>query len=254
MTSSQLRFSSLALALTLGACSAVVSPDPTRLGGGHDAGAGALDARLDPTLDAACPGSLVACGGRCVDTTRDPSACGGCGRACGAGRECVASACVCPPSDPACAPVTGLGDPSRCGPSAVRCRDDQLCVSGACTCRPPLVAVGDRCLDLLTDPDNCGMPGMRCGGVCAMGRCLDGCPDGTRSCDDACVDLRTDPTNCGECGRACRANEACQGGECRDVSLAIGCTSCPCEACRGSACCVLPRLELPYCLDADRCP
>jgi hypothetical protein len=34
------------------------------------------------------------CGSACVDTTSDPSNCGGCGHACGAGQACQSSRCV----------------------------------------------------------------------------------------------------------------------------------------------------------------
>jgi hypothetical protein len=123
--------------------------------------------------------------------------------------------------------------------------------------------VGGTCVDLASDPTNCGRPGNVCrgGAVCLMGNCVTGgggggaCPDGMRLCDGGCVNTRNDPLNCGECGRSCRANEACQGGECREVSFAPGCTSCPCDACGGGdVCCTLPRLGLPYCLNAERCP
>ena len=200
--------------LTVSACSAVVSPDPARLGGRDAAVPPGVDAAVPPRVDAATP-----------------------------------------PGVDAALPPVGLGDPNACGPSRTTCSSDRLCVGGSCQCRPPLTDVGGRCIDLQTDPDNCGMPGNRCGGrVCALGSCVNACPDGTRECDNACVNVRTDPLNCGECGRTCRATQACQGGECRDVSVAPGCTSCPCDACRGSTCCTLPVFGVPYCLDAERCP
>ena len=243
-----------ALSFFMAACSAVVSPDPRRLSD-VDAGPAVLDARLDsPDASAPCGAGTIVCGASCVDPSSDPTACGGCGRACGAGQSCVSGACACPAGDPACGPRE-LGDPSRCGPTGTRCRDDQLCISGSCQCRPPLEAVGGRCVDLASDPENCGTPGTRCGdGVCSMGACRGACADRTRDCDGACVDLRSDPLHCGECGRACGADEACQSGECRDASPATGCVTCPCPRCGGGACCILPRFDVPYCLDAERCP
>lgn len=240
-----------ALALTtLAACSAIVSPDPSRL-------AGDASVRDDVSLvpGGTCPSPLVSCGSRCIDLSSDPASCGACGRGCAAGQACISGSCACRSGDPTCGPTGGLTDPTACGSASVRCRNDQLCIDGACRCRPPLSSSGDACVDLASDPANCGMPGVRCGGgVCAAGHCVGGCPDGTRECDGACVDLRRDPLHCGECGRACRATEACEDGDCRDVEIATGCTSCPCDACRGNVCCVLPRYDVPYCLDADRCP
>ena len=237
----------------LSACSAIVSPDPRSLGGAD--GSVVTDVTLADDGPTPCPMPLVACGSRCLDLSGDVTSCGACGRACAAGQACISGSCACPPGDPACGSTRGLTDPGACGPASARCRADQLCIDGACRCRPPLGSVGDACVDLETDPENCGMPGMQCrGGVCAMGRCVPGCPDGTRECDNACVNLRSDPLHCGECGRACRNTEACQDGDCRDVEVAAGCVSCPCEACRGNQCCTLPGYGVPYCLDADRCP
>lgn len=251
-----MRSTVLSLSFTLSvltACSAVVSPDPLRLGGQDGSIADDVALAADGAL--LCPGPLVACGSRCLDLSSDVTSCGACDRACGPGQACISGTCACAPTDPACGAARGLSDPTSCGPASVRCRDDQLCLDGACRCRPPLGSVGDACVDLASDPSHCGMPGVRCsGGVCAMGRCVGGCPDGTRECDGACVDLRRDPLHCGECGRACRATEACQDGDCRDVRVASGCASCPCDACRGDVCCMLPRYDVPYCLDADRCP
>jgi hypothetical protein len=211
------------LTLTASACSAVVAPDPGRLGLGHDGGPGHDGGTA--SLDV---GAALDVGPTDLDV--------------GASLPDAAS------------PTGGLTDPSACGPSRVRCADARLCIADRCVCRPPLTDVGGACVDLATDPQNCGMPGNVCRGVCAMGVCAGACPDGTRECDGACVNLRRDPLNCGECGRACRANEACQDGSCRDIEIATGCTSCPCTSCRGLLCCMVPRFEVPYCLEADRCP
>ncbi len=120
--------------------------------------------------------------------------------------------------------------------SSVACDSGSLCLDGACVPRV--------CLSALPE--------------CAAGAIIRCAPDGvgttTETCDGACVDLRSDPLHCGECGRACGADEACQSGECRDASPATGCVTCPCSRCAGGACCILPRLEVQYCLDAERCP
>ena len=75
------------------------SDDPQ---GTSDAGVGALDGGAGALRDASiaapdagpvCVGTQ-ACGGRCVDVTRDSANCGACGLACPAGTECVLGACV----------------------------------------------------------------------------------------------------------------------------------------------------------------
>jgi len=290
---STLGSASIAWFSLLQACSALVDPDPSRLGGRAGAvpndttlaadGSVADDVTLthdeagpeDVTLpadaaillppdaalllppDAAvlCHAPRTTCGTFCLDLTNDVTSCGACGHACAPGQACVLGVCACAPTDAGCG-TRGLTDPTACGPASERCRRGRLCIDGECRCRPPLSPVGDECVDLETDPDHCGMPRARCDdAVCALGRCVEDCPDGTRECHDACVDLRRDPLNCGGCGRGCRATEACQDGDCRDVALAPGCASCPCEACEDdSVCCLLPRYDSPYCLDAERCP
>jgi len=41
-----------------------------------------------------CPSPLLACNDRCTDPRDDRENCGGCGRACGDGRRCIAGACA----------------------------------------------------------------------------------------------------------------------------------------------------------------
>lgn len=243
----------LSVLSVLSGCSAVVSPDVDRLGARPDgspqlADGGAVDDGAVPS----CGPFEVRCFGACVNLAIDPAHCGSCDIVCTSGSSCQSGVCGgCTAGDPSCG---GLGDPAACGAARTACDRDQLCVGGACVCRPPLVAVSGACVDLSTDPNNCGAPGMVCADSCALGHCARACPDGTRDCDGACVDTRSDSANCGDCGRACGPSETCQGGNCRDISPARGCTTCPCAACEGRACCVLPRLDVPYCLDADRCP
>ena len=40
-----------------------------------------------------CPASLEVCNGTCIDLSSDPTHCGACGVACGAGKACLAGAC-----------------------------------------------------------------------------------------------------------------------------------------------------------------
>lgn len=241
----------LFLAVALPCCSAVVSPSVGRLGG-SDAGPTSAS---DAPGGSGCTAGLIDCGGRCVDPSRDPSACGGCGIACGAGASCLSGVCTCAPGAPGCGTlVPAIGDPADCGDAHARCATGQLCVLGRCECRPPLVSVGGACVDLTSDPTNCGMPGVRCPGVCSAGVCRTACPDGQTECDGACVDLRRNPLHCGDCGRACNGGQACVSGDCRDLSGAPRCTTCPCDACGGLRCCTLPRFDVPYCLEAGACP
>jgi len=246
-----LRFAGLLCSLvSLAGCSALVAPDSSRLR--DDAGvAPAIDAAIVPGLDAGliCGAGLIACGAACVSAATDPQHCGSCTNACAAGQSCISGTC------------TGgsgvvLGNPNDCGASHARCASLQLCVSGACVCRSPYTDVGGTCIDLTTDPMNCGAPDHVCAGRCAAGVCVPGdCPRGTTSCNGACVDLRRDPGNCGDCGNACSGTQIC-AGQCRDVVVPTGCTSCPCSACRGGTqCCAYPGLSTPVCIDnVDACP
>lgn len=238
----------LALLLFPG-CSALVGPDVGRLGDGGPDGLDASIATSDAAVvrpdGGACPGTTIACGGRCVDPASDPESCGGCGRACGAEQTCVSGVCVCPAGAPACAPP--LGDPDRCGGRS--CRADQICAGDRCACRPGLTAVGDRCVDLASDPMNCGAVGTTCPEVCAGGTCRPRCPDGSTECDGACVHLASDPLSCGECGRRCDRDQICVGGRCRDYRPASSC-----DACGGDApmCCDYARSTI--CVAASSCP
>ncbi len=75
------------------------------------------------------------------------------------------------------------------------------------------------------------------------------------TCDDgACRDTR-DPHRCGGCSSPCDDDELCADGNCARPKPALGCTSCPCDACTfpdGDLCCL--RNGVPYCIDAMRCP
>ncbi len=241
---------SIALVLSSSGCSAVVSPDPGRLGGDGGPASG-RDAAVVPGTDSAtsCGAGLVDCGGTCAQLASDPRNCGGCGHGCGTTEACVSGVCSGSNGGP-------LGNPGDCGASHASCAALQVCVSGACVCRPPYTDVGGRCIDLASDPDNCGAPGHACPDRCAGGVCIRmDCPGATTSCDGACVDLRRDPGNCGDCGRACRGNQVCAAGNCRDVFVPGGCTSCPCDGCGAAPCCAYPGVGVPVCVDGGgACP
>lgn len=83
-----------------------------------------------------CDVGELECAGACVRPDRDPSACGGCGIACGGGEVCA---------DGVCEPVCGA----------------------------PLSMCGALCVDLASDPDHCGLCGNVCpSGLCVDGECL----------------------------------------------------------------------------------
>lgn len=130
-----------------------------------------------------CPPELAACGAQCVDTSSDPSNCGGCNIACATGESCMAAACVALPP----------------------------------TCDAPLFLCGSQCVDTAVDQGNCGA----CGNACALGEsCLAGtctpipCNAPNLQCGALCVDPQSDQGNCGSCGNACGAGAACVGATC----------------------------------------
>ncbi|MEQ8455681.1 MAG: hypothetical protein RLO52_10370 [Sandaracinaceae bacterium] len=199
-------------------------------------------------------GQITCAGDGCVDPSSDPSHCGGCGNDCAAGGSCVSGACTCPPGlvpdGGNCRDVSS--DPDHCGAVDNRCARDERCVDGGCACRPGLTEVDGACVDLASDPGNCGTAGTTCPDVCAGGACATDC-GGLTECGGACVDTDTNPAHCGGCGDACDADEVCEGGSCNAYRPATGCTSCPCEICRGDSCCEYPSASTLICVDGD-CP
>jgi len=198
----------------------------------------------------------ICCGSRCVDTGSDPSNCGGCGIACGAGEICQAAIFN---------PAQGTCVPTSCQAQS----NDAVCVldAGQGNC-----CADAGCTDLLTDPSNCGLCGQSCptdaGFVCSNGSCLlfndlgnevlcDGgvfdCPPGwvcsshsstcqpdcsaspdgvvcgasiastpfadalSICCNHRCVDVGADPANCGSCGSACAPGQTCWLNACEQV-------------------------------------
>jgi hypothetical protein len=187
-TSARSRFSALSLALVavlLPACAALVSPDPSRLGGADGAGADGGSLRAD---------TPAAVG----DPLGDPRDCGASHARCGVAELCVLGACTCRPPllsvGGAC--IDPLSDPNHCGPSGARCPD--ACREGRCDggCGG-LTECDGACVELRRDPLNCGECGNACNGraVCIDGSCRDispargctSCP--CAACDAACCTL-----------------------------------------------------------------
>jgi hypothetical protein len=204
-----------ALLLGLTACSALVAPDPSRLGG-RDAGIASMDAPLLPGPDAFVPPGTDS--GPVPDDAPslepDAFAPPTCPEPCTEGRVCVGAACVCP--EGACCPgcsaeeVCADGRCEGCGRSGEPCCAGSGCESGA-TCE------AGTCTE-------CGEPGQ----ICCAGACL---PDVTCTPDGRCV------SDCGVVGRAC-----CEGGVCFEGACSGGDPfggGMTCQACgeRGQACC-----------------
>lgn len=164
----------------------------------------------------------VQCGSKCVDTSKDPSNCGHCGKVCGPGKACCRGVCR----------TTG-SDAGNCGACGKACAADQACCNGSC-------------LSLASDARNCGACGRTCadGQTCCSGECRDtssdrqhcgncgtSCSASRDCCNGVCRDLTNDQQNCGTCGNACRQDEQCCAGGCADFQS----DSAHCGAC-GNAC------------------
>ncbi len=145
----------------------------------------------------------------CVDTSSDPSHCGGCWRACdwpyGGSASCVGGDC------------------------RAECPAGQTACDGYCT-------------DMASDNWNCGACGRVCDSdyygtsTCVAGECELTCIDDAELCDGVCVDTAWDHFNCGSCGHACGdytdAYYACSYGSCATTPTCKG----GYYAC-GSVCC-----------------
>jgi hypothetical protein len=137
-------------------------------------------------------------GGDCVDLRLDPTHCGGCGLACGAGDTCCDGGCVDTQTDEA-----------NCGACENSCFVTEVCCDGACTvgeccadadCAECTFCSGDFTCDPVTDLTICGAAGVCCAGVCIEG--------GVCCADTDC------PVNvcCG--GVCCPPGQGCVGGVC----------------------------------------
>jgi hypothetical protein len=233
-------------------------------GGGRDVGAvdaaaeTSVDARADVSVaDVGCPLGLIACAGRCVDGTSDPTNCGGCGLRCAGGPN-GAAACVAGSCTLACAAgfancdgllANGCEVDTRtardhcgaCGAACVFANASAACVAGACGIAGCAPGFGDcdrvaanGCEASLTTAERCGACGRTCtvaSPVCdgAAGACVSGCRAGEIRCGDACVNAGTDAMNCGACGVRCAIPNGlarCAAGACAVGSCAEGFGDC----------------------------
>lgn len=186
-----------------------------------------------PLVGAECRSDHILCDGVCVDPSRDPDNCGGCGMSCGV-FECSASECtddIRPDAlldggllpDGAMPADTGDDggvnlipgrDPPGTTPVGASFPDDTVqdgCNLGETQC-------GGGCANLQKSRDHCGACGTPCRAdqYCAEGMCVDRCEDPLHLCGGECVLLDSDPDNCGQCDNECRSG-LCEMGVCADV-------------------------------------
>jgi len=169
--------------------------------GGTDATSEVVPIESSPC--APCGPTEMCCGTRCIDVSRDPLNCGGCGTVCVAPRAdttCIAAACAVVACDP--------GYDNCDGMFANGCESD------------------------LATNANCGRCGNACSGatpLCAVIRsgdggttvtaCSSGCSGSSPDrCGMTCTDVQADPANCGACARVCpapaRGAATCAAGTC----------------------------------------
>jgi hypothetical protein len=145
---------------------------------------------------------------------------------------------VCPPERTTCGTVcTDLkADPQNCNACGTKCAELQTCDEGRCTvlCVNESLRCNDTCIDPQTDRQHCGSCTTVCGPtlLCSAGKCAPDC-GALATCPvvgavtDAgtaavyCADTMTDGKNCGACGTACKVNQTCQAGTCKDVCTAV---------------------------------
>ena len=113
----------LALSVVLLAASAACTLERYEVGDGADA-----------ADDVSCPDGERACSGECVDPSRDPVHCGGCGVECGAHASCEDGACICgtglSPCPAGCVRLDN--DPLNCGACERACAEAETCRRGEC--------------------------------------------------------------------------------------------------------------------------
>ncbi len=164
-----------------------------------------------------------------VYTFGDPLHCGGCGRACPGGDECVEGRCAVRHGLTRCGPrLANLrNDRDHCGACGQRCPAAQVCELGRCVdrCSEGLDECGrETCIPLEYSTLHCGRCGERCavGLICIAGRCSVSCSLGLTNCFGGCRDLDTDISNCGACGRRCPPGAFCRRGACHTARCRDG--------------------------------
>jgi hypothetical protein len=201
-----------ALAVPLGACTAITGFNSFHGGGGGaDAGLDAATSSDDggPGFDAgprpdtggamctpACLADEDCCSGSCVDLLSDPDHCGECGM-------------VCPDRDNSSPACDELGCDFDCEPGFDDCDAED----------------SNGCEQRLNTADACGSCDNSCSGatpICngATGTCVGSCTGTEMECDGTCVDVMgSDVTHCGSCTNVCAmlagATRTCARGTCQ---------------------------------------
>jgi hypothetical protein len=197
---------------------------------------GEADARVDAETDSgACPITEVPCPTGCKSLRNDPSNCGACGHACGAGLLCANGTCA-----------------ANCGSIEVECGLPPPVDSGTKTDAASAHDAGpnpsgEYCADTSNDPLNCGGCGVVCAHgahstpVCSGGTCSLDCDPGYSNCDgilsNGCeTHTASNPLACGSCTNICNLANAvpvCTNGNCGIGSCLSGFANCDGETANG---------------------
>ncbi len=239
---------------------------------------------------AACSNGLTCCDPLCVDTTSNPTDCGGCNNVCGpyanSVAACYSGSCAlggCSPGFADCDHIlsngceTNIGnDWNNCGSCSRACPTGDSCSGGVCvgncganqTCPSSQVCCGATCANASADNNNCGGCGIVCAAVphgvtgCVYSACgIVACNPGFDDCDgqvaDGCeTNTSTDPNNCGTCNNVCGANFSCVSGICQPNSTNCKITGCAAGlTCCGTTCVNTSNGDINNCGGCgDTCP
>jgi len=170
-----------------------------------------------------CQTGQSACGDTCVDTTKSPDHCGGCGKACPDAQVCdngsCADACSAGRTDCDRSCVDLNIDPAHCGGCKTFCTQAETCSSGKCSsaCSGGQTQCGASCVDLQSNDQHCGSCDNNCGTgkKCDAGKCVASCTTGQALCAGSCVDTQANQNHCGKCDSPCEAGKACAAGQCK---------------------------------------
>jgi len=219
-------------------------------GGGTTGGGGGTTGGGGGSSTQSCSGTLIECGGRCVDSFADVTNCGGCGRSCAPGQVCDRGTCGALPDN--CVQAGGCAPGYSCDPTtskcvvggcrvAAECPLGAQCTSNACACPFSQHLCGQICL-ANDSPDSCGSSCRKCpstangSSTCLSGVCGVQCASGFKLCAAQCVACQTPPNASpvcagGSCDFACnlgfhRCGNACLADTSVD-SCGASCTPCP---------------------------
>ncbi|HEY0839121.1 MAG TPA: hypothetical protein VGD74_02940 [Vulgatibacter sp.] len=225
-----------------------------------------------PDTPLTCQGSSTACGEACVETSNDPSNCGGCGVKCGADQVCAEGTCApgCLAGQIVCEGkcVSPQGDPKFCGArgdcvgsnAGWVCEAWEVCADGACWSSCPeadQIVCNGSCVTPATDRLYCGAQGdcrgANVGVECPLEKeCVDGaceliCPAGRLACDGICISPLTNRHFCGAIGdcRGVNAGEECMEEEICDEGTCV--RRCPVGQIQCDGGCVDPSSNRRFC-------